>query len=86
MKFFGRRKEPDRRRAVQFPEGGFEHPFQDPGDYRMRYRAEHPRTVGVGSIIPASFRHIAPPGRRVADVCALQSHSGKTQLVGGGEG
>ena len=73
MKLLGRRKEPKHGRVVRFPAGGFEHPFQDPSDQRMRYRGEHPRTVGVGysGIISAIFRHITSSDRRAADVCAL---------------
>jgi len=46
-KLFGRRKEPERVRAVRLPVDGFEHPFRDSEDRLVRYGKEHPRTVSV---------------------------------------
>ena len=59
MKLLGRRKEHGRERAVQLPEGGFEHPFWDSADRPTGYQGkEQPRTVGAGSSrVVASFRH-----------------------------
>jgi len=55
-KLFGRRKEPEQVRAVQLPENGFDHPFQDTTSRYWRFRGkELPRTVSVDSsrIVPS---------------------------------
>jgi len=66
-KLFTRRKEPKREQAVQLPEGGFDHPFQDSEDRSVRlYGTEHPRTVSVVS---------PPESLRVFDNRSIRSSS-----------
>ena len=54
-----RPRQPEQGRAVQLPEGGFEHPFQDARYYTgLSQGKEHPRTVSTSSLsATVDFRH-----------------------------
>ena len=81
-----RREEPEQGRAVQLPERGFDHPFQDLTDHYTRYKGkEQPRTVSRAPLESLRVSSIAPPDHRTSDVCYLESHQRKTRLVGRGE-
>lgn len=82
-KLFTRRKEPKRARAVQLPEGGFDHPFRDSYYYTEWQGREHPRTVSVYSFRSGvSFRHRSA-GRSSNCRCVRSPITSEKGLTGG---
>ena len=62
-------------RAVKLPVDGFEHPFRDSEDRRVRYqRMDHPRTVSVGFLHSCCKFSTSP--RQIVELrmCALSNH------------
>ena len=71
MEASGSHDQPGLGRAVQLPEGGFEHPFHSSGYHLEGHGKEHPRAVSRVSPALLKVLDTTSPGRRPVDMCAL---------------